>query len=496
MLRLLALVGYWAVLSGLPKVGWAFASQRSSQPRDSSEVVNTLTKYLSIPSVSGEEKPAALFFRDFCLSKGLYVEMLDEGDSSINFIASIKPLALRLPNYVFLHHVDVVPPGEDAEWKYPPFSASIHNGKIYARGATDNKGQGILQLYALLAFRDTAKVDKLPFNYSLLVVSGEETGGKNGAMKIANQFIERINPVAVFGEGGGGVKGIIPGHPAKTVFSISVAEKTNLWLKVDYRLKSAGHGSSQPKYTANKVMIKALDRLNDLEGRMRFSKTTIRMFERFGSAIGGVKGFVVSRINWLFFRPLARRVFRTEPYLGAAMRNTTILTRVENPKGAINQIPDKMTAYLDCRLLPGTSTKQFLKDISHGIFEKRFDFTILDIGPMAGESSVENPVYWALEQAIKEEYGLLVPVIPVLFPASTDNNYFRSKGIPTYGLTPIVYEREQTDAVHSVNEYISLKNVEEGISTYHRIMHLIAKLPVARVVDEVQTISQESTSPK
>ncbi|MCS7208693.1 MAG: Sapep family Mn(2+)-dependent dipeptidase [Fimbriimonadales bacterium] len=51
-----------------------------------------------------------------------------------------------------LSHIDVVPEGSD--WSYPPFGAEIHDGYIYARGATDNKGATLASIYALRALKE------------------------------------------------------------------------------------------------------------------------------------------------------------------------------------------------------------------------------------------------------------------------------------------------------------------------------------------------------
>lgn len=55
-------------------------------------------------------------------------------------------------------HLDVVPEGED--WKYPPFSGTISNNRIYGRGAIDDKGPVISSLYAMKAVMDTCQVHK------------------------------------------------------------------------------------------------------------------------------------------------------------------------------------------------------------------------------------------------------------------------------------------------------------------------------------------------
>lgn len=52
-----------------------------------------------------------------------------------------------------LGHLDVVPEGND--WIYPPYAAEVHDGKIYARGALDDKGPMMAALYGLKALKDS-----------------------------------------------------------------------------------------------------------------------------------------------------------------------------------------------------------------------------------------------------------------------------------------------------------------------------------------------------
>jgi len=76
-------------------------------------------------------------------------------------------------NYIgVLGHLDVVPVGEG--WKFPLFSGHIENGKIYGRGALDNKGPIILALYGLYAIKEAG----LKINKSVRIIFGtdEESG--------------------------------------------------------------------------------------------------------------------------------------------------------------------------------------------------------------------------------------------------------------------------------------------------------------------------------
>lgn len=89
-----------------------------------------------------------------------------------------------------LGHLDVVPEGGD--WIYPPYGAEIHDGKIYGRGTTDDKGPIIASLYGLKAIKDSG----LPISKRIRIIFGtnEETGSKD-----IEYYLEREKaPVAGF----------------------------------------------------------------------------------------------------------------------------------------------------------------------------------------------------------------------------------------------------------------------------------------------------------
>jgi len=95
----------------------------------------------------------------------------------------------------FYNHYDVQPPEPLELWGSPPFSAEERDGKIYARGVSDNKGNLVARLKALEAIR--ASVGDLPVNLKFLVEGEEEIGSphlfdfvkKNKAMLAADAYI-------------------------------------------------------------------------------------------------------------------------------------------------------------------------------------------------------------------------------------------------------------------------------------------------------------------
>ena len=78
---------------------------------EANEITTVLQKYISIPSISGQEQEAGLFLQMICEENGLHITRMGQTNGNFNFAASIYPLESNLPNIVFLNHIDVVPAG-------------------------------------------------------------------------------------------------------------------------------------------------------------------------------------------------------------------------------------------------------------------------------------------------------------------------------------------------------------------------------------------------
>ncbi|MDP2872106.1 MAG: M20/M25/M40 family metallo-hydrolase [Bacillota bacterium] len=87
---------------------------------------------------------------------------------------------------LFYNHYDVQPPEPLDEWTHPPFGAEIHDGVLYARGVSDNKGNFAARIQAVRLLREAA--GGLPVNVKFLVEGEEEIGsGHLGEFIIANR---------------------------------------------------------------------------------------------------------------------------------------------------------------------------------------------------------------------------------------------------------------------------------------------------------------------
>ncbi|MEX1011007.1 MAG: dipeptidase [Balneolaceae bacterium] len=141
-----------------------------------------LFELLRIPSVSTdperkEEVHQAVSWLHNHLSKiGLNrVETFDTEGFPVVYAQSTQREGL--PVVLIYGHYDVQPPEPLEEWSSPPFDPVVRNGRIYARGASDDKGQSFAHLKSIEALLSEGK--ELPVNVKILLEGEEEIGSPN-----------------------------------------------------------------------------------------------------------------------------------------------------------------------------------------------------------------------------------------------------------------------------------------------------------------------------
>lgn len=436
-----------------------------------STVVKLLSDYVKIPSISGEENEAAYFIAKKCREVGLIVEYINDSPGSVNFVASLYPLSWNKPNIVFHSHIDVVPPGDSLKWKTPPFGGVIEGGKVWGRGAMDCKGLGVAHLAVASNFVQRGYNDELSHNISLLFVSGEETGGSTGSKIVAQNFIEKFNPVVVLGEGGAGMNDLSFITKENPLFGISIAEKENIWLKLSWSTNMPGHASIANYDYANMLMIKGLHKLLHAKSPIIITPEAALMFESLGKALGGVKGSMLKKPNSKLFKKAISLLSKGNEEIKDIVSNKITISQIGGESGAINQIASTESAILDVRLLPGTTPEEIVSYIKSVINDGVVSIEVI-CGGQSAPSTTPEKFFELLSEAIKSEYPN-ANVVPMLFPASADNNYFRAHGIPVYGINPMMVSRKQLNAIHNYNEYIDIKDVEDAIAIFTHFINSI-----------------------
>lgn len=421
-----------------------------------------LSDYIQHESITGNEMNAGLYLASMARLMGMHVEVLTNGVDTFNFAASLYPLSLNKPNIILLNHIDVVPAENIEDFKYPPFSGTIAEGQVWGRGAIDNKGMAVMQLLAMDHFVEQAFQKDLPFNVTMISVSGEETGGYTGAKVVTERFTEKLNGRVVFGEGGTGIPHLLVNDPEKQVFTVSTTFKRTLWLRLTLSMNTSGHGSVPPSKYAVQEKIRALYKIVRWNRKVVFSKTTRLMFREMGKLEGGFRGLVLRNLG--LFKPIAVRTMRKNELIYSLITNTITITGIKTPPGPPNIIPQEIEVTLDCRLLPEVKTEDFINEIHRVLDNNDVKIEILQEDKMAEPSEI-GLCFKRLSKALQNVYPGS-GVVPILMPASNDNNYFRAIGIPTYGILPVFMSMDHLESIHNVDERIPIEALEKGKEFY------------------------------
>ena len=136
---------------------------------------------LRFPSVSADPahgadvRRTAEWFRDQFAGMGLHAELLETEGHPIVFAEYVPKTATeKMPTLLIYGHYDVQPPDPLDLWYSPPFEPTVREGNVYARGATDDKGQFLTHVFALEAILRSQ--DSLPCRIKFVVEGEEEVG--------------------------------------------------------------------------------------------------------------------------------------------------------------------------------------------------------------------------------------------------------------------------------------------------------------------------------
>lgn len=159
-----------------------------------------LKEYVSLASVSaqgdkGEIQKCAEWLLTHCRRIGLSAELYSTDGNPV-LVATTKNTSSKKPHYLVYGHYDVQPPEPLELWKMPPFTPTVRAGKLYARGASDNKGQHFAHLKAVEAYLKTGT--PLPCDLTFVIEGEEEVGSKNLALFLRkNKKMLKANGVVI-----------------------------------------------------------------------------------------------------------------------------------------------------------------------------------------------------------------------------------------------------------------------------------------------------------
>ncbi len=439
----------------------------SPRPDRLSEPARWLQQYLRIDTTNppGREHLAAAFLAGILHHEGIATRLLvsPQGRTSLWARLSAPPSKAAQKNdgraILLLHHMDVVPPGPG--WTVKPFAGEIRDGRLWGRGAVDDKSLGIAQLAAFVDLKRRGV--PLERDVIFLAVADEENGGGQGVAWLMDRHAELFRGVdGVVGEGG---RSQLSGEGRILWWGIEVAQKRPLWLQVTTSGRG-GHGSGLNPESANHQLVLALSRLLQKPLRWRITPPARAYAHAIAPLHQGHWRRVLSDIDNVV-APAGPKEFLL-PGMANLFVDSVQVTVLDGGE-KINVIPERARALLDVRLLPDTDSEAFLAEIRKTLGGD-CDIEVLVTSPPAAPSPASGRVWSALSQAL----GASGPVVPTFVPGFTDSRFFRERGIPAYGITPFALSGEDMRGIHNPDERIPLAELDRGVERMRRAVALYA----------------------
>ncbi len=420
------------------------------------EIVELEQALVRIPSVNsgfmptGDETPVCEYIRDWLAEDGIASEILESAPNRGNIIARMEGRSGEA-GLMFMSHTDVVPVEEEDKWRFPPFSATIADGRIYGRGASDCKGLLTAQLYAMRLL----KRNGIEFEDSLILASGadEEHGGRYGFGWLAEHYPEKIRAPFAVNEGGG-----VPiESPSGLTYLLGTGEKGR--LQVEIEIKGSSAHASVPWQGTNAMysLHRVLQRIEAYEPER---DTSTSIFDH-------LSVFAIEH------KPSAENVdeiiAEVEPdnprfasMLRALSRMTLTPTMIS---GGIksNSVPESIRLTCDVRTLPHQSDdylREQLDAILEGIPGATYE---IDYMAVPNSSDFETGLGSSIQSATAKALGRDdIQWVPAISTGFTDSRFTRPLGTITYGFSgshpdddPMLSRAHGTDESVGISSLIS-----------------------------------------
>ena len=166
----------------------------------------------------------------------------------------------------------------------------------------------------------------------------------------------------------------------------------------------------------------------------------------------------------------AIEVLRADPAMIGRIGTTCVPTMVSGGH-AVNALPQRATAIVNCRVFPGHSSAEIKAELERAAAtaEVRITDVTGDTATASPASPLRPEFVAAFEKAIAAAWGDDVPVYPTQASGASDSMWYRALGVPSYGASSS-FIKESDDFSHGLNERIPLLNVRPGVTYYLSVL--------------------------
>jgi acetylornithine deacetylase/succinyl-diaminopimelate desuccinylase-like protein len=440
--------------------------------------IDDLAELLRIESVSADSRhaPDVRKAADWMVQRfeqlGLKTELVETAGHPI--VVAESPPVPGKPVALVYGHYDVQPPDPLGEWTTPPFEPSIRHGNIYARGATDDKGQMLTHVKSVEAWIKSGQ--QLPLQVKFLIEGEEEVGSANLEPYVAKNRERLACDCVVVSDCGQ----FAPGIPAITygLRGIAYYELKLTGPRQDLHSGTFGGGVTNPAG----ALVSMLAALKDADGRIQlpgFYDDVLALTDaerqqfrdlpfdeaNFNRQLGvegtwGEAGHTNLERRWA--RPTCDINGLTSGYQG---------------EGAKTVLPARASAKFSFRLVPNQDPSKISKDLKQflearlppGIRMELIDFH----GAPGVVVPLESPYIGAAAKAIEAGFGRAPVYIREGGSIPIVNTFARELDADVL----LLGWGQNDDNTHSPNEKFSLADYQRGISASAHLWSELAKLP-------------------
>jgi acetylornithine deacetylase/succinyl-diaminopimelate desuccinylase-like protein len=413
------------------------------------EVVALLTDLIRFETVNtgvmptGNELPLCQYLQRRLAAEGIESQTLLSAENRGNLIARLAGNHGR-PRLLMMGHVDVVPVEDSTEWRYPPFSGTVADGRVWGRGAADMKDMVAAEVMALIFLRRAG----VALKGDLILAAGadEETGGEYGFGWLAKNARGAILADYAINESGGGP---IP-TPNGLVYTINTGEKGRLEAHVTLRGK-ATHAASP--WQGDNPTFKLAEVLRRLQAWQPEIDVSADLFAHLPALLNRAEPITPGNVD-----ALADELSQVSRSLGSAMRGLSRMTLTPTMMfGGVksNSVPASCRLVCDVRTLPHQDEAYVRRQIDEmlaGIDGVSYE---LIYTALPNASPYDTPLTAAIQRATALAAGRSdLKWLPSLTTGFTDSRLVRPLGMVTYGFSPghPAADLNHPAGVHGANE--------------------------------------------
>src|SRR5439155_13290212 len=211
-------------------------------------------------------------------------------------------------------HLDVVPTTTQS-WTVDPFAGTIKGGYLYGRGTLDMKGEGVVELMAMIALKRSGQ----PLSRDLVFIgNADEELGSTGATVFVDRHADLLKDVEfLITEGGDN-----PLENGKLAYyGVGVAEKRTFWQHLTVK-GTPSHGSRPTKLNPVPHLVAALDKIARYETPLHLTAGVEKYFRDISRNYPGEQRGWLADVKKGLENKKAREWILNDVYWNAILRNT------------------------------------------------------------------------------------------------------------------------------------------------------------------------------